>query len=380
MGADLLAQLALPAWIEDLTSMPLVRGTAAATGAIVAAYFAELLMQRVLLRLTQRTKTTLDDQIVELLRRPVFLSVIFAGLAWAALLMQVGESARHFAFAVLQSLSALVWAVATFRIGALLLQTLADRVSGTIVRPPSLPVFLIILRVAVIAGSLYFVFLAWNIDLTAWLASAGIVGIAVGFAAKDTLANLFAGVFILADAPYKVGDFIVIDGSLRGKVVRIGMRSTRLLTRDDVELTIPNSVIANSKVVNEAGGPQVAQRVRIKVFAAYGSDVDLVRKTLMECTQDMPDLCEHPAPEVRFRELGDSGLRFELLAWVDDANERGRVIDALTTRVYKAFNAAGIEIPYGKLDVYLRGGEAIDALTRAGGGSGAGRPVVPPPG
>jgi MscS family membrane protein len=175
-GADLLAQLAMPAWIEDLTSMPLVRGTAAATGAIVAAYFAELLMQRVLLRLTQRTKTTLDDQIVELLRRPVFLSVIFAGLAWAALLMQVGEAGRHFAFAVLQSLAAVVWAVATFRIGALLLHTLADRVSGTIVRPPSLPVFLIILRVAVIAGSLYFVFLAWNIDLTAWLASVGIAG------------------------------------------------------------------------------------------------------------------------------------------------------------------------------------------------------------
>jgi MscS family membrane protein len=86
--------------------------------------------------------------------------------------------------------------------------------------------------------------------MTAWLASAGIIGIAVGFAAKDTLANLFSGVFILADSPYKLGDYVVLEDNSRGKVTQIGLRSTRMLTRDDVEVTVPNSIMGNTKIIN----------------------------------------------------------------------------------------------------------------------------------
>ncbi|OQW99996.1 MAG: hypothetical protein BWK74_00755 [Desulfobacteraceae bacterium A6] len=91
-------------------------------------------------------------------------------------------------------------------------------------------------------------------DLTAWVASAGIIGLALSFAAKDTLANLFSGVFILADAPYKIGDFIVLDSGERGEVTNIGIRSTRLLTRSDIEITVPNSIMGNTRIINEAGG------------------------------------------------------------------------------------------------------------------------------
>lgn len=100
--------------------------------------------------------------------------------------------------------------------------------------------------IVVTALAVYFVFLAWQIDVTAWMASAGILGLAVSFAAKDTLANLFSGVFIVADAPYKLGDFIVLDSGERGEVTHIGIRSTRLLTRDDVEVTVPNSIMGNA--------------------------------------------------------------------------------------------------------------------------------------
>jgi MscS family membrane protein len=82
------------------------------------------------------------------------------------------------------------------------------------------------------------------------LASAGIIGIAVGFAAKDTLANLFSGVFILADSPYKLGDYVVLEDNSRGKVTQISLRSTRMLTRDDVEVTVPNSITGNTKIIN----------------------------------------------------------------------------------------------------------------------------------
>ncbi len=207
----------------------------------------------------------------------------------------------------------------------------------------------------ILAGAAaYFLFKAWNADISAWLASAGILGIAVGFAAKDTLANLFSGVFILADAPYKIGDYVNLTGGQRGRVTHIGLRSTRILTRDDVEIILPNALIGNGMIINESGGPQVRFRLRVPVGVAYGSDVDQVEEVLLACVKDADHVCDAPAPRVRFREFGASGLVFELLAWIDEPVFRGRVMHELNRRVYKAFYASSIEIPYAKHDVYIK--------------------------
>ena len=222
------------------------------------------------------------------------------------------------------------------------------------IEPRTLPLFEMILKVVVVGGFLYFVCIAWNVPLTSWLASAGVIGIAVGFAAKDTLSNLFSGIFIVADTPYKVGDFVVLDNTIRGQVLEIGMRSTRLLTRDDIEVTVPNAVIANSQIVNQTGGPHEKMRVRVKVEAAYGSDIDTVEEVLLGCVAGVEHIVSDPSPRVRFRSFGASGLVFELLAWIEKPVFRGRVLHALNGNVYKAFNKAGIEIPYSKQDVYVK--------------------------
>jgi len=215
-------------------------------------------------------------------------------------------------------------------------------------------VFEMMTKLVIVGAAAYFVFLAWQLDVTGWLASAGIVGIAVGFAAKDTLANLFSGIFIVADAPYKVGDHIVLDGGLRGRVTHIGIRSTRVQTVDDVEITVPNAIIGSSKIINENGGPFAAHRVGVPVEVAYGSDIDDVRAILLRCPVGVADIVPAPEPTVRLRELGQSGLKFELLVWIHDGMQRGVVIDALNCAIYKAFRAAGVEIPHAKHDVYIR--------------------------
>ena len=112
------------------------------------------------------------------------------------------------------------------------------------------------------------------------------------------MANLFSGVFILADAPYKIGDFVVLDSGERGEVTHIGIRSTRLLTRDDVEVTIPNAVMGNTKIINESGGPHEIQ-VRVQVGVAYGGDIDLVREVLMNIAEMAESVCDDPEPRVR---------------------------------------------------------------------------------
>jgi small-conductance mechanosensitive channel len=190
--------------------------------------------------------------------------------------------------------------------------------------------------------------------MTAWLASAGIVGIAIGFAAKDTLANLFSGVFILADAPYKIGDYVVLDSGERGKVTHIGIRSTRLLTRDDVEITIPNAIMGNTRIINESGGPHEKFRIRVSVGVAYGSDIDQVKEMLMNIAVTEPHVCETPTPRVRFRTFGASSLDIDLMCWVVNPEVRDVVLDTLNTTIYKQFKAEGIEIPYSKQDIYIK--------------------------
>ncbi len=342
-------------WLSMVGTDPRMRQLFIIVAAIFLAVLVRLLFTTIVLAITSRTATDVDDRIARELRGPVVSTIVLVGVMLAHLEFEAPTYVDFLVLGVMQTVIGLLWAVALMRIGRVVLEIVSDRVDQIrSIEPKTLPLFDMILKVLVVGGFLYVVCLAWNIPLTSWLTSAGIVGIAVGFAAKDTLSNLFSGIFIVADSPYKVGDFVVLDERIRGKVLEIGMRSTRLLTRDDIEVTVPNAVIANGQIVNETGGPHEKMRVRVKVGAAYGSDVDQVREVLMSCIEGVGHLSDTPEPRVRFREFGSSGLLFELLAWIDEPVYRGRVLDALHVNVYKAFNAAGIEIPYSKQDVYVK--------------------------
>lgn len=342
-------------WMSAISERPELRQLAFVVGAIVLALIVRMLFVRVIRVFARRTVTDVDDQIARQIRGPIVWTIILAGLALAYLEFGAPARVNYFVLGIIQTVIALMWAVTLMRVGRLLL----DLVSGfvdkiTFIEPRTLPLFDMILTVVVLGGFLYAFCLAWSIPLTSWLASAGVIGLAVGFAAKDTLSNLFSGIFIVADSPYKVGDFVVLDNTIRGEILEIGMRSTRLLTRDDIEITVPNAVIANSQIINQTGGPHEKMRVRVKVEAAYGSDIDQVEKVLLSCVEGVQHVVSEPSPRVRFRSFGASGLVFELLAWIEKPVFRGRVLHALNGRVYKAFAHAGIEIPYSKQDVYVK--------------------------
>ena len=217
-----------------------------------------------------------------------------------------------------------------------------------------MPLFDNLGKIIIFIAVIYFIFISWGINVTGWLASAGILGIVLGLAAKDTLANLFAGIFIMADSPYKEGDYINLDTGERGYVKNIGIRSTRIMTRDDIEITIPNSVIANSKIINESGGPVEMERVRVNVSVAYGSDIEKVRSVLMEIAQSNDEVCSEPLPRVRFREFGDSALIFQLLFWIEKPEMRGRVVDSVNSVIYNRFIDHNIEIPFPQRTIHIK--------------------------
>jgi small-conductance mechanosensitive channel len=344
--ADIVARINEVVWLKQLVIV---------FGSILIALLVALFFKHILRLFTRKTETDIDDRVADALRGPALATIILLGLSVAFGLFEAPPLADKIVRGTVMTVIALLWAGALMKVGRIFLEVVSQQVDRIKwIEPRTLPLLDMVLKVLTIGGFLYAVCIAWNIPLTSWLASAGVIGIAVGFAAKDTLSNLFSGIFIVADSPYEIGDYVVLDNSIRGEVLEIGMRSTRLLTRDDIEVTVPNAVIANAQIINQTGGPHEKMRVRIKVEAAYGSDVDQVEEVLLGSVDGVANVCEQPAPRVRFREFGASGLVFELLAWIDEPVYRGRVMHKLNGNVYKSMNAAGIEIPYAKQDVYVK--------------------------
>jgi MscS family membrane protein len=341
--------------VRNYFEQPLLRVAAIVGLFFILALFFKLVIVKVVAFATRKTKTDLDDQLIALIGRPIFVSVLLIGFALATHEVELSERVLYFLLGIIKSVAVIVWGVAGMRFGALAMEGLARMTNKfDVVQPSTLPLFQILTKLVVISAVAYFAFLSWDIDVTGWLASAGVVGIAVGFAAKDTIANLFAGVFILTDAPYKVGDYIVLDKGERGEVTQIGIRSTRILTRDGIEVTIPNASIANGRIVNETSGPSVQRRLRIGVSVAYGTDVEKAKEILLTCAEGVQYVVDTPPARVRFVSFGDSGLNLQLRAWVSEPVYKGRATDALNTKVYNALNDAGIEIPYPKLDMYMK--------------------------
>ncbi|MCG8025103.1 MAG: mechanosensitive ion channel family protein [Candidatus Thiodiazotropha endolucinida] len=358
---QLVDKIDVPDQLEPVIALfgnhPWVKGLIVLLIFIVLAKVVEWIVMPLVRKLTSHTSTHIDDLIVQYLRSPLFWTLALIGIVASSSMMGIDESVRSTLVSFVLSVLILLWMLFAVRISKLLLSEASRRAKpNAVVRPQTLPLFTNIAAITIIVFAVYFMFQSWHVDMTAWLASAGIAGIAIGFAAKDTLANLFSGVFIMADSPYKIGDYVVLDdgGGIRGKVTHIGIRSTRLLTRDDVEVTIPNSIMGNSKVVNESGGPHVKYRIRVAVGVAYGSDIDQVRDVLMSVARESETVCDQPEPRVRFRAFGASSLDFELLCWVDNPELRGRVLDALNSAVYKRFLVEGIEIPFAKQDLYIK--------------------------
>ena len=366
----------VPAWLPQplhaawsfLADYPLVLSLAVAGLGMALAILVRAILLQVVMRLVRRLPGELADRLLRIVANVGALLIGYLALVLAIQVLGLGERVEQIVIRVLMSLLILQLmrhAMRAGHVGLEILGRIRDRYA--IVEERTMPLFDLVMTILIVAVAAYALLQVWNIDPTAWLASAGIVGIAVGFAARDTLANLFAGFFIIADAPYKVGDYIVFDTGERGEVTKVGIRSTRILTRDDVEVIMPNSAMANNKVVNESGGRWERFRIRVKVGVAYGSDLDAVCELLERVASEHDTVCRDPSPRVRMRGFGDSSLDFELLCWVNQPSLRGLVTHELYMKIYKELSRAGIEIPFPQRDVWVRDSGGAGTGAASGG-------------
>ena len=356
--ADWLPGTVRPYW-DLIADYPLLGALVIAALFFLLAFFIRSVIVRSIAKLATNTKTELDNRAINGLREPIFNTIFLFGLSLAVKAAQL-PLGTDLLVNIVFSMMVVTLMRATFFLSDELLQALArNHHKFTAIEQETIPLFNIIAKLLIILFGSYALLMIWGVNPVGWLASAGIVGIAVGFAAQDTLANLFAGFFVLVDKTYQLGDYVTLDSGERGQVTHVGLRSTRILTRDDVEITIPNAVMGNAKITNESGGPYEKMRLRISVGAAYGSDVHQISEVLEQIACDNQEVCAHPAPRVRMRAFGESSLDFELLAWIEKPEDRGRISHELYMQVYDGFNAAGIEIPYAKRDLYIKEMPAI---------------------
>jgi len=317
---------------------------------------------KVLRKLTAKTAMALDDQLIAFLHTPICWTVFSIGLLHAFSLQPPLSPPWQMALpAASRSLILLVWLIAVFKMST----TIATRYMARVVSRGKIGKDLYhllqnLFRVFIIAAGILWILSIWQVDLTPMFASAGIVGIAIALAAKDTLANFFGGISIFADRTYKVGDYIIIDNSDRGEVAEIGIRSTRIKTRDDVLITIPNSILANSKIINESA-PEPRFRIRIPVGVAYGSDLEQIEDLLLQVALANPAVVKDPAPRVRMRQFGASSIDFQLLCWIDAPSQKGLETHNILKAIYRKFNDNSVTIPFPQRDIHLYQEELPDA-------------------
>ena len=324
---------------------------------VISVFFAkitDIIFTLIFKKFVDKTETKLDDRILQLLHKPIFYSILFVGFIISIKTATLPDYIEFFFVGGFKTATIFIWLFVTSKILVMSMEWVSRQAkTNSLLQKNTLPLFNNLGKIAIGLFGSYFVFLSWGININGILASAGVLGVVLGLAAKDTVSNFFAGIFLLADAPFKEGDYILLETGERGYVTQMGLRSTRFMTRDDIEITIPNSVIATSKIVNESGGPKEIERVRITMLIAYGSNIDKAKKVLTDIASKNSNVLDNPIPRVRFREFADHGMRLQLLFWIEKPESRGRTVDAINTEIYEEFSRNNILIPYPTMEVLL---------------------------
>lgn len=227
--------------------------------------------------------------------------------------------------------------------------------SGAVLSRQMVPVAEKVVSLVLMSAALIVVLKHFNYDIFSLVTALGIGSLAIGMAAKDTLAHMISGFTIMLDRPFRIGDRIQLVGGQIGDVVDIGLRSTKIKTFDNQLLIIPNSDLCNTMLTNQAF-PNSRARGRINIGVAYGSDVDQVKALLVATAAEAGNVLVDPPPEAYFVSFGDSALNMALLFWVEEYSTLFATTDIINSLILKRFAENSIDIPFPIRTVILHKG------------------------
>jgi small-conductance mechanosensitive channel len=343
--ADLMALIG-PYW-EYVVALAVI------VGALIVAKIATFAIGRFESHIATKTKTQADDIIIEAVKKPVRLGVILIGLFFAlpmmpALAPYAAELAMLFTviFPLYGAYFASRLASATVEI-AEKTETKADEQFLPIIKKV---IYAIIFGLAglVILGAL-------GIEITTLIAAMGIGGLAIALALQPTLANFFSGMQMVLDRPIKIGDYVELEGGDKGTVVDIGWRSTRVQTYANNIVAIPNSKMAESKIINY-NVPNTEIGFKVESGVAYDSDLEKVEKISLQVAKEI--LKKHNPvkgfePIFRYSEFGDSSINFKVVLRTKTLGDSYLIKHEFIKALKKRFDREKIEIPFPQTDVHF---------------------------
>jgi len=309
---------------------------------------------------TKKTETEIDDQILSIVKGPVFYIIVFQGIVSS---LDVLDLPWVFINAVqqlylLMLIVLLSWMAYKIFQDVLLIwgKSYAEK-SDTTMDDVALPLFekagmIVIFMVATIA-----ILNLFGVDPTMLVAGMGIMGLVIAFAAQDTLGNFISGMFLLTARPFKGGDLVLMEHGAYCRVEKIGMRSTKLYNTFDHDLIIlPNSKIANEKVINLTE-PDNKMKVKVTIGIDYKADIHRAKAIMLEVANAHKDVIqeEDQSPFVRLVEFGDSSINLKLYTWVFHLDDQWRVGGELREEIFRIYCEEGIDIPFPQRVVHMQG-------------------------
>jgi small-conductance mechanosensitive channel len=306
-------------------------------------------------RFTSFTATDLDDRILQRVTPPLSLLVIFAGLYFAVRSLPLPEKAHIVASGAVFIVNVAILTNIAYRTTDELLEWYSGKIvqrHGEGLDRQLIPLLEKLITIFLVGTALIIVLKHFNYDILSLVTALGIGSLAIGMAAKDTLANMISGFTLMIDRPFRIGDRIQLKDGNWGDVTDIGLRTTKIKTMDNTLLIIPNSDLCNSTVINLAF-PDVRAKGRVNIGVAYGSDVEKVKRVLVATACEVSEVLADPQPEAFFTAFGDSALSISLFFWVADYTKLFPITDRINELIIRRFAEAGIVIPYPTRTVYM---------------------------
>jgi MscS family membrane protein len=347
--------------IENLLSKIGVNGVPADALSVIVillltflfAHLAKALFSGVFARVSGYTKTDLDDNIV-LVTKPMIVKLVYlAGIG--ALSNHLEGKYEWYSGLRVEVVSGILFSLLVILIAVYLIRlvtTFTDWYSKSVaIRTEStfddelMPLLKRVGRIAVGVVAAMIILDHFNVDIKGLVAVLGVGSLAIALAAQETLSNMIAGFVVMVDRPFRKGDRVILGDGTKCDVYQIGMRSTKFLTFENTLVIVPNAELIKM-IINNLTYPEPRIRVKVDVGVAYGSDIDVVEKILLDIAEKHPLVIAEPPPSVFFTEMADSSLNFSLVGRVQKVTDQWPTTLQIRAQIYKRFNTDGIEIPF----------------------------------
>ncbi|MFP4424335.1 MAG: mechanosensitive ion channel family protein [Candidatus Woesearchaeota archaeon] len=328
---------------------------------IVASFFvfskiAVLIIERIIVQFTKRTKTKVDDKLIERTKTPISILLIVIGIRLGLAYLVMTPTVERIVTGIAEGALIMVCTWIAIRIADVLIlnwgkkwadkteNSLDDQLVRLFHRASGIILFIMgILLILTNSG----------IEIGPLLASLGIGGLAIAFAMQQTLGNFFGGISLVLDKNIKHGDLISLDDGTMGTIEDIGFRSTKVKNFDQEIIIVPNGILANAKFKNVAL-PATDVRVVVPFSVAYGTDIKEVRDMVLKEINKIKGIAKEPEPFVMFLEMADSSLNFKAFYYVDHYDKRYDALEEGNERIYNLLNKHNINIPFPQMDVHLK--------------------------